>query len=226
MEFIAARRLTKDYLLGKTFVHALRGTDMDVAKGEYVCIVGPSGAGKSTLLNLIGLLDRPTSGQIMFDDQEVLALSDKELHRFRKKRIAFVFQSFNLVPVLSAYENIEFPLLIQRVERPERRRRIEQLTEEVGIREFLDHRPDELSGGQRQRVAIARALVTRPEVVLADEPTANLDSATGNTILSLMRKLNREEETTFIVASHDREVMEDADRIVHMMDGRIAGEKG
>lgn len=222
MGFISARKLTKYYLLGKTLVRALRGADLEVAKGEYVCIVGPSGAGKTTLLNLIGLLDRPTAGNILFDDQEVLCLKDRDLHRFRKKRISFVFQSFNLVPVLNAYENIEFPLLIQRVDRQERQRRIEQLTEEVGIEEFLRHKPDELSGGQRQRVAIARALVTHPEVVLADEPTANLDSETGNTILSLMRRLNREEQTTFVVASHDREVMENADRIVRMVDGLIA----
>ena len=224
MEFIATKNLTKDYLLGKTLVRALRGIDIEITKGEYVCIVGPSGAGKSTFLNLIGLLDKPTSGQITFDNHEVFAMSDKELHRFRKKRIAFIFQSFNLVPVLDAYENIEFPLLIQKVDKSEREKRIEQLTEEVGIREYLKHKPDELSGGQRQRVAIARALVTHPEVILADELTANLDSVTGNTILTLMRKLNREENTTFVVASHDREVIENADRIIYMMDGRIANQ--
>jgi putative ABC transport system ATP-binding protein len=221
MGFIEIKNITKDYQLGKTTVKALRGVNLDINHGEYVCIVGPSGAGKSTLLNIIGMLDKPTSGELYFDKKAIHRLKEKELHRFRKKRISFIFQSFNLIPVLNAYENIEFPLLIQGFSKTERKKRIEKLTEEVGINGYLRHKPDELSGGQRQRVAITRALVTNPEVVLADEPTANLDSMTGNTILTLMRKLNKEEKTTFLVASHDPVVMKEADRVINIMDGRV-----
>jgi putative ABC transport system ATP-binding protein len=221
MPFISTRNLKKEYLLGKTIVPALRGVDVSVEKGEYLCVAGPSGAGKSTFLNLVGLLDRPTEGTIEIDGVDVRTLNKKLFHRFRRDRIAFIFQSFNLVPVLDAYENIEFPLLIQRVDPEERKRRIDAITEEVGIRDWLKHRPDELSGGQRQRVAIARALVTRPEVIIADEPTANLDSVTGKTILELLRRLNREEKTTFIIASHDHTLMDSADRVIRIVDGQI-----
>ena len=221
MSFISLRSLTKDYPLGKTTVHALRGVDLDVEEGEYLCVAGPSGSGKSTLLNILGLLDEATSGVLSFEGISVAGLGERERHRFRRERIAFVFQSFNLVPVLDAYENIEFPLLIQRVNRPERKRRILQLAEEVGIRGYLDHRPDELSGGQRQRVAIARALVTKPQVVLADEPTANLDSANGAAVLDLMRRLNRDDRTTFVVASHDHAVQKEAGRVIHVVDGVV-----
>ena len=221
MSFIVARNLTKNYPMGKTIVHALRGIDLSVAKGEYLCVGGPSGAGKSTLLNIMGLLDDPTDGGLVFDGVDVLALKPRALHRFRRQRIAFIFQSFNLVPVLNARENIEFPLLIQKIPSAERRRRIDRLSEEVGIAEYLQHKPDELSGGQRQRVAIARALVTQPEVVFADEPTANLDSANGSAVLELMRRLNREEKTTFIIASHDQAVMQEADRMIRVIDGLI-----
>ncbi|MEJ2663619.1 MAG: ABC transporter ATP-binding protein [Spirochaetia bacterium] len=222
MAFIVTDKLTKDYELGKTLVKALQGVSLEIKKGEYVCIAGPSGAGKSTLLNLIGLLDSPSSGSILIDNYDIGGMKEKELHRFRKKRITFIFQNFNLIPVLTAYENIEFPLLLQKVEKNKRRERIEKLTEEVGIRDYLDHRPDELSGGQRQRVAIARALVTNPEVVLADEPTANLDSVTGYNILSLLKRLNKEERTTFLIATHDHKILEQADRVVNMIDGKIA----
>lgn len=222
MSFIKTSQLTKEYQLGKTTVHALRGVDIEVEKGEYLCVSGPSGAGKSTFLNLIGLLDRPTSGSIHFDDTEVHTLDRKKFHRFRRGRIAFIFQSFNLVPVLDARENIEFPLLIQKIDAAERNRRIDAITEEVGIRGFLDHKPDELSGGQRQRVAIARALVTRPEVIIADEPTANLDSVTGRTIMELLKRLNREERTTFIIASHDTTLIREADRMIRIVDGLVS----
>jgi putative ABC transport system ATP-binding protein len=221
MPFITTSGLTKDYLLGKTTVQALKGVDVSVEKGEYLCVAGPSGAGKSTFLNLVGLLDKPSGGSIDFDGVNVTALDRKKFHRFRRDRIAFIFQSFNLVPVLNAYENIEFPLLIQKVDEAERKRRIDAMTEEVGIREWLHHKPDELSGGQRQRVAIARALVTRPEVIIADEPTANLDSVTGRTILELLRRLNREENTTFLIASHDHTLIDEADRIVRIVDGMV-----
>jgi putative ABC transport system ATP-binding protein len=221
MNFIKVRNLVKNYPLGKTTVHALRGVDLDIAKGEYLCVAGPSGAGKSTLLNILGLLDDATSGDLSFDGITIRSIGARELHRFRRERISFIFQSFNLVPVLSAYENIEFPLLIQKVNPAERTRRILQTAEEVGIREYLTHKPDELSGGQRQRVAIARALVTRPKVVFADEPTANLDSANGTAVLNLMKRLNREEKTTFVVASHDQTVMDEADRKILVVDGVV-----
>jgi putative ABC transport system ATP-binding protein len=221
MPFITTSNLKKDYLLGKTTVSALRGVDVSVEKGEYLCIAGPSGAGKSTFLNLVGLLDRPSGGSIEFDGVNISSLNRKLFHRFRRDRIAFIFQSFNLVPVLNAYENIEFPLLIQKIDSAERKRRIDAMTEEVGIREWLAHKPDELSGGQRQRVAIARALVTRPEVIIADEPTANLDSVTGRTILELLRRLNKEENTTFLIASHDHTLIDEADRIIKIVDGTI-----
>jgi putative ABC transport system ATP-binding protein len=221
MNIISIKKLTKDYPMGKTTVHALRGVDLSVSKGEYLCVGGPSGSGKSTLLNIMGLLDDASSGEFLFDGIDVQALGSVGLHRFRRRRIAFIFQSFNLIPVLNARENIEFPLLIQKVTLAERRRRIDRLTEEVGIGGYLDHKPDELSGGQRQRVAIARALVTSPEVVFADEPTANLDSANGSAVLSLMRRLNREEKTTFVIASHDPAVMQEADRMIRVVDGKI-----
>ncbi len=222
MAFIETRALAKNYALGKTEVHALRGVDIDIARGEYLCVAGPSGAGKSTFLNLIGLLDEPSGGTILFDGVDIGSLKKKQHHRFRRGRIAFIFQSFNLVPVLNARENIEFPLIIQKIAPQERQRRIDAITEEAGIREWLHHRPDELSGGQRQRVAIARALVTRPEVIIADEPTANLDSVTGRTILDLLRRLNREEKTTFVVASHDATLIAGADRLVRIVDGQVA----
>lgn len=221
MPLIKTTALTKEYLLGKTIVSALRGVDISVEKGEFLCVAGPSGAGKSTFLNLIGLLDQPTAGAINFDGIDIQSLSPKHFHRFRRDRIAFIFQSFNLVPVLNAYENIEFPLLIKKVPLAERKRRIDAITEEVGISEWLNHKPDELSGGQRQRVAIARALVTKPDVIIADEPTANLDSVTGRTILDLLRRLNKEEKTTFIIASHDTILMQEADRVIHIIDGLV-----
>ncbi len=221
MGFITVRDLVKEYPLGRTTVHALRGVSLDVQRGESLCVVGPSGAGKSTLLNIVGLLDTPTRGDVSFDGVCATALGGRALHRFRREHIAFIFQSFNLVPVLNAYENIEFPLIITKVPSAERRLRISRMAEAVGIGAFLRHRPDELSGGQRQRVAIARALVTRPQVVLADEPTANLDSVNGAAVLQLVKTLHHEQGTTFIIASHDEQVMRRADRIVKIADGVV-----
>jgi putative ABC transport system ATP-binding protein len=222
MSFIVAKNIKKDYPMGKTVVEALKGIELTINKGEYLCVGGPSGAGKSTLLNILGLLDDATTGDLIFDGTLIAGLSVKEVHRLRRKRIAFIFQSFNLIPVLNARENIEFPMLIQNIPLAERNQRLFKLTEEVGIRDILNHRPDELSGGQRQRVAIARALVTKPEVVFADEPTANLDSVNGRSVLELMRRLNREEQTTFVIASHDQSVMAEADRMIRVVDGMIA----
>ena len=221
MDFISVRNLFKEYPLGKTTVHALRGVSLTIARGDSVCVIGPSGAGKSTLLNILGLLDDPTSGELRFDGVAVASLDRRSRHRFRRERIAFIFQSFNLVPVLNAYENIEFSLIVRRVRARERRKRILELADEVGISSYLSHRPDELSGGQRQRVAIARALVTRPEVVFADEPTANLDSQNGAAVLKLMKRLHTEQGTTFVIASHDEQVMREAGRIVRIVDGVV-----
>jgi putative ABC transport system ATP-binding protein len=221
MSYIQAKGLQRVYPMGKVTVNALRGVDIDINQGEYLCICGASGAGKSTLLNLLGLLDKPSGGSLQIDGVDVLSLKPKALHRFRRQRIAFIFQSFNLIPVLTAGENIEFPLLIQKVPPAQRRQRIEQLCAEVGLADVLKHRPDELSGGQRQRVAIARALVTKPAVVFADEPTANLDSANSQIIMDLMRRLNHEEGTTFVIASHDPDVLGQADRTIHVRDGLI-----
>lgn len=221
MSLIRVKNVIKDYFLGKTTVQALRGITLDIQKGEYLCVAGQSGSGKSTLLNILGLLDEPSRGELAFDNISVTSLSQRDRHRFRRERISFIFQSFNLVPVLSAYENIEFPLIIQKIEKKERHTRITKLADEVGIRDFLQHKPDELSGGQRQRVAIARALVTKPQVILADEPTANLDSVNGSAVIALMKELNRVENTTFIVASHDRLVMDEAGRMVTIVDGVV-----
>ena len=193
MSIIKTKNLCKKYFMGKSIINALNEVNIEIEKGEYVCVAGPSGSGKSTFLNLLGLIDNPTSGEIIFDGKNVFSLKEKEIHRFRKDRIAFIFQNFNLIPILSAYENIDFPMLINKVPKKERKYRIEKFAEAVGIKEFLYHRPDELSGGQQQRVSIARALVTNPEVVLADEPTANLDSVNTNNILALLKQLQRHE---------------------------------
>jgi len=224
-EAVAAEDVTKVYALGATRVHALRGVSLSVAEGEFMAVAGPSGSGKSTLLNMIGCLDRPTSGRVLLGGQDVSTLDDDALSDLRAQRIGFIFQTFNLIPVLSALENVEFPLLVRvgaPVRRAEARRRAEHALFQVGLAEFLRHRPDELSGGQRQRVAVARALVTAPAVVLADEPTANLDSATGDAIIDLMLDINRRERTTFIFSTHDPRVMQHAHRVVHIQDGRLA----
>jgi putative ABC transport system ATP-binding protein len=225
VNIVEIQGLRKDYPLGKTTVHALRGIDLAIEKGSFMSIVGPSGSGKTTLLNVIGCIDRPTEGIVRVGDQNVAALSDTSITDLRLHHIGFIFQTFNLIPVLDALENVEFPLLLMKKHsRREVRARAEKLLEEVGIREYAHHRPAELSGGQRQRVAIARALVTRPDVVLADEPTANLDSATGASILDLMREMNRVEQTTFIFSTHDANVLRYARQIIKIRDGVIVGE--
>lgn len=216
--------VTKEYELGRTRVAALRGVTLEVERGEFMAVAGPSGSGKSTLLNLMGCLDHPTSGRVIIGEQDVSDLDDNALSDLRARQIGFIFQTFNLIPVLSALENVEFPLLFQgrRGGRAEGRARAHRALEEVGLGDFVRHRPDELSGGQRQRVAVARALVTDPVIVLADEPTANLDSATGDAIISLMLDINRRDGTTFIFSTHDARVMAHAHRVVHLADGRLA----
>ena len=221
MAIVSMQKVVRNYHLGKTVVNALRGIDLQVEKGEFICIAGPSGSGKTTLLNLIGCLDKPTSGRVFLDGDDVERLSDNKLSRLRAERIGFIFQAFNLIPVLSAFENIEYPLLLKGVPRGSRKKKVLAMLEEVELADFTRHRPNQLSGGQRQRVAIARALVTDPEMILADEPTANLDSKTGEAIVDLMRKINQEMKATFIFSTHDSMVMKYAHRMIRLQDGRI-----
>jgi putative ABC transport system ATP-binding protein len=222
MSNVRIDNVVKSYELGKTTVPALRGVSLSVEAGEFLAIAGPSGSGKSTLLNLIGCLDHPTSGHVLIGEHDVAALDDNALSDLRARTIGFIFQTFNLIPVLSALENVEFPLLFRGGNHGGRARALRAL-EEVGLADFARHRPDELSGGQRQRVAVARALVTDPLIVLADEPTANLDSTTGEAIIDLMLEINRRDGTTFIFSTHDPKVMSQAHRVVRLADGLIAG---
>ncbi len=219
---VALQSVIKEYPLGKLVVRALHGVDLTIDKGEFTVIAGPSGSGKTTLLNLIGCVDVPTQGSVVVDGQATESMNDKQLTELRLRRIGFIFQSFNLINVLDVRQNVEFPLLLQGgLSDAERGARVEAIVERVGLKPYLHHRPNELSGGQRQRVAIARALVTRPAIVLADEPTANLDSVTGDSIIQLMKDLNANDQTTFIFSTHDHRVMEQARRIVRIADGRV-----
>ncbi len=223
MNIIEMKDIKKDYPLGKTTVHALRGVDFNVKEGDFISVVGPSGSGKTTLFNLIGCVDQATSGTIKIQGEEITGMDDKKLTELRLYKIGFIFQTFNLIPVLDIRENVEFPLLLMnKYSKSEIKKRSEKLIEDVGIKEFIKHKPAELSGGQRQRVAIARSLVTNPDIVLADEPTANIDSETGNNILQLMKELNKIEKTTFIFSTHDPEVIKHANAVVKIKDGLIA----
>lgn len=213
--------VTKRYPVGKRWARALDGVNLDVAEGGFVAIAGPSGSGKTTLLNLIGCIDHPSAGHVYFLGREVSALSDSALSRLRREKLGFIFQDFQLVPVLSAFENVELPLRLQRVARQERVRRVTETLAAVGLGAFADRRPNQLSGGQQQRVAIARALVTRPDLVLADEPTANLDSRTGTEIVRLMREMNERLGTTLIFSTHDEHIVAEAREVVVLKDGRI-----
>lgn len=214
--------VSKDYELGKTTVSALKAVSLNVAPGDFISIAGPSGSGKTTLLNLVGCVDTATSGQVIIDGRDTKTLKERQLTELRLNTIGFIFQSFNLVPVLSVFQNVEFPLLLQKkLSSSERKARVNELLAKVGLDKHSHHRPSELSGGQRQRVAIARALVTRPKIVLADEPTANLDSKTGENIIDLMKEMNRVEKTTFIFSTHDAKVMAHANLIIRLTDGKI-----
>lgn len=218
---IRVRDVTKVYRQGALEVHALRGVDLDLAEGEFTAMAGPSGSGKTTLLNAIGALDRPTTGTVEVAGHRVSAMTSGDAADFRLDHVGFVFQAFNLVPVLSAYENAEFTLLLRGTPGTERRSIVEPLLERVGLGDMMDRRPPELSGGQQQRVAIVRALATHPDIVLADEPTANLDSATSGDLLDLMQELNEELGTTFLFSTHDTTVIERARRVVRLLDGRV-----
>jgi len=222
---VSLSSVTKDYPLGKLIVPALRSVDLEIKAGEFTTIAGPSGSGKTTLLNLVGCVDVPTSGSVSVVGQRTEKLNDAALTKLRLHELGFIFQSFNLIPVLSLFQNVEFPLLLQgELNSSERRQRVEDIVDRVGLTPQIRHRPNELSGGQRQRVAIARALVTKPSIVLADEPTANLDSGTGNQIIELMKEINRKEHTTFIFSTHDHRVMDMARRLVQLEDGKITGD--
>ncbi|HKK47984.1 MAG TPA: ABC transporter ATP-binding protein [Alkalispirochaeta sp.] len=225
MALIHLQTVTKDYPLGKTTIHALRGIDLAIEAGEFAAIAGPSGCGKTTLLNIIGCIDHPTSGTVKLRDQELHALSDTEEAALRLREIGFIFQSFNLIPVLTVEENVAFPAVLAGTPKPERQEFVAHLLEAVGIREYAHHRPDELSGGQRQRVAVARALVNRPSLVIADEPTANLDSETGDRILDLMRTLNSRDQVTFLFSTHNPEILKYAGRTIRLRDGLIEHEE-
>ncbi len=224
-ELINIRDAEKHYQLEKTEIPALAGINLVIGSGERVCLMGPSGSGKSTLLNVIGCVDSLSSGSIVIAGREASLLKDAQLSEFRNRTMGFVFQTFNLIPVLSVFENVEYPLLLQRMPRGERAARVEELLERVGLKGFRRRSPERLSGGQRQRVAIARALVTRPRLLIADEPTAALDHETGRTIMELMVEMNRSAGSTLIFATHDPAVARYAGRLVTMSDGRIVGDK-
>ena len=217
--------LFKDYKVGKVLFPALRGISLKIEDGEFTAIAGPSGSGKTTLLNIIGYLDIPTKGDVLINGTSITTLSTKEKAEFRKNELGFVFQTFNLIPVLTAYENVEMPLILVNMPAEEKKERVISILEEVGLEEFVHRKSNEMSGGQQQRVAIARALVKKPSMVLADEPTANLDSMNAKEILLLMKELNKKKKTTFIFSTHDQLVMEFAERIIYLRDGKIASDK-
>jgi putative ABC transport system ATP-binding protein len=224
VSLVQIRNLKKVYTLGKRQVQALRGLDLILENGEFTVVVGPSGSGKTTLLNMIGCLDSPTSGEVCLQENRISQLRSKQLARIRRDKIGFVFQFFNLIPVFSIFENVEYPLILQKCHKKERMYRVQSLLEQVGLFDYRKHRPNELSGGQQQRVAIARALVSRPLLILADEPTGNLDSQNAAEIIQLMKSLNRQNGTTFIFSTHDPRIMEQASRRIDLRDGQIANE--
>jgi len=218
---IISRGLARRYNVGKTVVAALSGIDLAIPRGEVAALVGPSGSGKSTLLNLIGGLDRPSGGEICVDGLSLGSATEPQLVRHRRARVGFIFQSFNLLPTLTALENVESPMVLAEVSRSERRARAAGLLESVGLAQRISHKPNELSGGEKQRVAIARALANRPSLLLADEPTGNLDSKTGAAVLDLLCNLVRQNGLTLVMVTHDPEVASRADRIFHLRDGSV-----
>jgi putative ABC transport system ATP-binding protein len=219
--------LWKIYPMGSLEVQALKGVNLQIVEGEFVSVAGPSGSGKTTLMNIIGLIDSFSCGSLAINGKEIVSRNRRELARLRRELLGFIFQSFNLLPVLNVFENVELPLIISGKggSKAERRDRVDYLLAEVGLAERKKHIPTELSGGQQQRVAIARALVTRPRIVIADEPTANLDSATGEKVLSLMKEINRTEKTTFIFSTHDPQIWQMADHVIFLHDGLIKSEE-
>jgi putative ABC transport system ATP-binding protein len=222
---IEVKEIIKDYQSGETAVHALRGVDLTIEQGEFLSIAGPSGSGKTTLLNLIGCIDSADRGEILIDGARVADMNRKELALFRRENLGFIFQTFNLIPVLTAYENVAFSLSLLNLKNGEIRERTMTILQEVGLEGMEDRRPAKLSGGQQQRVAVARALVKNPRIILADEPTANLDSDTGRSVLELMETMNRTHDATFIFSTHDQMVMDFARRLVRLHDGRITEDR-
>ena len=224
LAIVELKDVKKIYPLGKTEVHAVKGVSFEICRGDFISIAGPSGSGKSTILNMIGCIDIPSRGTVLINGTDTAGLSDRQITELRHEVLGFIFQSFNLIPVLDVFENVEFPLLLgkSRMTRAEKTDWIDSLIEEVGLKQWRNHKPNELSGGQRQRVAIARALATKPEIVLADEPTANLDSVTSDAIIRLMKKVNRDLGTTFIFSTHDPTIVDVADHIIRLRDGLIS----
>lgn len=216
---IRLNNVHKDYMLDKVQIPALKGVNLEIAKGDFVCLMGPSGSGKSTMLHVMGCIENPTSGDVLIDGENTREMNDGALSSFRNRHIGFIFQSFNLISVLNVRENVEFPLLIRGKKFD--RDRVASVIESVGLSDYMKHRPDELSGGQRQRVAIARALVASPDIIIADEPTANLDSKTGNVIIDLLLRLNEESKTTFVFSTHNESLSQFAKRTVRILDGEI-----
>ncbi|AHJ14367.1 ABC transporter ATP-binding protein [Sulfurospirillum multivorans] len=223
---ISANHLKKVYQTGEIRQEVIKDLSLEISEGEFISLVGPSGSGKSTVLNMLGCLDTPTNGEITINGSPITGMSRTKMANFRGENIGFIFQSFNLIPVLSVYENIEYPLLmIQNLPEEERKSRVLTLLEEVGMLDHKDKTPDKISGGQMQRVAIARALVTNPKIVFADEPTANLDTKTAHMIIELMKKIQREHQTTFVFATHDEKIVSNVDRLITLVDGEIVADQ-
>jgi putative ABC transport system ATP-binding protein len=226
MEVTKVVKATRDFRIGEVETHALRGVDLIIENGEFTALVGPSGSGKTTLLQLIGLLDQPTTGNVFINGKDVTHLNRDQRADLRRGTIGFIFQFFALIPTLTAYENVEMPLLLNGAKAEERRARVNAMLEAVGLTDRAHHRPDQLSGGQQQRVSVARALAIRPTLILADEPTANLDTENGRQVMELMKRLNKETGTTFVFATHDPRVIAFANRVVTLRDGIIVENNG
>jgi putative ABC transport system ATP-binding protein len=224
MSVITTENITKVYNETKVPVHALNGVDLRIEEGEFTAIVGPSGSGKSTFLNMLGGLDTPTQGRVAIGGEDISHFKENQLIDFRLRNIGFIFQSYNLIPVFTAKENVEFIMLLQKISKKEREKRAEELLERVGLKDKMNNRPSELSGGQQQRVAVARALASKPRFILADEPTANLDSASTANLMELMSEMNRQEKITFIFSTHDDRVISKARRVITLVDGKIGSD--
>ena len=224
MAMLVLTDVIKRYKMGEQYVNALNGVSLQIERGEYIAIMGPSGSGKSTMMNILGFLDVPDKGEYIFDGQKITGMSEKELAFVRNRRVGFIFQTFNLLPRETALENVELPMIYSGTSRIKRFETAKKLLNMVGLGERINHRPNELSGGERQRVAIARALVNNPDIILADEPTGNLDTKTGNEIMSILDNLNKQGKTVVLV-THDPEIAEHSDRIIHIRDGKIIGEE-
>ncbi len=221
MDILKTEKLEKTYQDNGVPVHAIKGIDLKIEKGEFLVIAGPSGSGKTTLLNLLGALDKPTNGKVFFENEDLTQKDKNQLSSIRLHKLGFIFQAYNLIPVLSALENIEFSMMLLGIPEKERENKALTLMDELGIKDLAHKRPNEMSGGQQQRVAVARAIINNPTVVLADEPTANLDSVTAGHLLDLMEQMNKEKNITFIFSSHDKQVMDRAKRLLILKDGRI-----